>query len=157
MILFWPLTALIFATYRRRYHAALIVLVGDQTFEKLSPADRIRVDEDVDQNWRGTDMPPAAWRTITPPDVMSADRAAAMDRLGIAPCIAAVTWKELFEPWWYLRSVRLAGGGRVDERAGWAMMNYRMFDQATEDAKKFLRDQGLSVEDVPAPYIKAKP
>ena len=70
MILFWPLTALLFSTYRRRYHAALIVLLGQQTFEKLSPQDRIRVDEDVDENWRGTDTPVVAYRKLIPPTTM---------------------------------------------------------------------------------------
>ena len=152
MILFWPLTALLFSTYRRRYHAALIVLLGQQTFEKLTPQDRIRVDEDVDENWRGTDTPVVAYRKLIPPDMLCADRAAAMDRLGIPPCIAAVTWKELFEPWRYWRSVPWGSGRKVDDRANCVIMNYRIFHPANDDAKKFLQEQGLVVEDMPVPY-----
>ena len=152
MILFWPLTALLFTTYRRRYHAAMIVLLGHQTFDKLAPQDRIRVDQDVDENWNGTDTPAVAYRKLIPPDMLCAERAAAMDRLGIPPCIAAVTWKELFEPWRYWRRIRWASGRKVDERAGFAIMNYRIFHPANEDAKKFLQEQGLVVEDAPAPY-----
>src|SRR4029077_20835151 len=117
--------------------------------------DRIRVDEDVDENWRGGDMPVVAHRKIIPPDMLCAERPAARDRLGIPPCIPAVTWKELFEPWRYLRSVRSAAGRKVDERAGWAIMNYRIFHPASDDAKKFLREQGLVVEDAPAPYVSS--
>jgi hypothetical protein len=155
MILFWPLTALLFTTYRRRYHAALIILLGQQTFEKLTPEDRIRVDAEVDENWRGTDTPPVAYRKLIPPDMLCAEQAAAMDRLDIPPCIAAVTWKDLFEPWRFWRAIRFGSGRKVDERAGWVIMDYRIFDPANDDAKKFLEEQGLVGLDAPAPYASS--
>jgi hypothetical protein len=155
MILFWPLTALRFGTYRRRYHAALIVFLGQQTFEKLAPQDRIRVDADVDENWRGTDTPVVAHRKLIPPDLLSADRAAAMDRLGIPPCVAALTWKELFEPWRYWRRISWASGRRVDDRADCVIMDYRIYHPANDDARKFLREQGVLVESAPAPYASS--
>jgi hypothetical protein len=149
----WPFDQLRARKYKRRYHAALIVLLGTYMPRRLTADQRRQVESEVDANMNRTPQPAAAWRKGGGPDQIAAFRAAAMQKVGIAPLAAGLSWERLFEPWSFWR-IRTAW---PDLRA-FDMLpisvntDYRPMHPATADARAFLRENGLDVPDSESPH-----
>src|SRR4051794_37859692 len=104
----WPFDRLRQIRYDRRYKAAVVVLLGTYAFDQLPASQRERVETEVQANFNRSDSPAAAWRrALEPSAAISVFRAAAMEKMGIAPAIAHLSWLDLFEPWsfWRIRNL----------------------------------------------------
>ena len=143
----WPLNFLRKRKYDRQYKAAIAVLLAQ--YGELSAHDRARVELSVQENYDKCDLGPkvAEWR----PYALAAERAAAMRRLRMGTGIPDLTWDELFAPWrrgpanWL---TRMAFGTPFnkspwDETAYLLDMDFRLWGQATMDARDFLRRHGI--------------
>lgn len=135
----WPFDAIAKRKYSRRYKAALVVYLGAHLFESLTPEQRANVEREVDFNFNQTDTPAVASRKGWDQDDMAAHRAAAMDRLGFELGLAQLSWAQLFEPWSYWRNIWYFPQRFYDCRADVLISDYRYFDPATEDAKRFVQ------------------
>ena len=124
--------------YNRRYHAALVVLLGTVLFEGLGDKDRARVEVDVDDNFNRTDTPAIATRRLLGQDLIAAHRAVAMARLDVKLPFCELSWEQLLKPWRGWKKVPEFTGRVYDSRADALVNDYRIFDSATSDARKFL-------------------
>lgn len=144
----WPFDLLRQRKYQREYKAALVVLLGAYGSPQLTPEQRARVESDMDRNWNLTEFPAVSNRRTSSWDFIAAERAAAMDRLGIPPAVAGLSWRDLFaslpNPKWIFQMAPYAMRN-FDPRGGFITMQFRPMSEATADAKKFLRKRGLDV------------
>lgn len=123
--------------------------MGTYIYEMLSPDERVRVESEVDENFNRTDTPAVAWRHVLKWDDMAANRAAAMDRLGVPTSVLSLSWSQLFEPWRLWRKVPGWWPRKsYDSRPFVLVYDWHPFDPATVDAKNFLRRSGISIPDV---------
>jgi hypothetical protein len=151
----WPFTPTKKREHELRYKAALIVLLGNATYQSLSIERKSQIDFAVSDNFNATDDPTIAWINRIDPDQLAVFRAAAMERLQIQPIVSVLSWSDLFKPWNKARSifgylspdasvVWLAANWRpFDDRADWIFSHYRVFDPATIEAENYLREHGL--------------
>lgn len=137
--------------HERRYKAALIVLLGNYSFEKLTDDEKARVESEVNDNFDRTGDPSIAWRAVLRRDDMAANRAAAMERLDLQPSIPNLSWAQLFEPWRFWRKIPEWPRKASDDRPFRLIYDYHWFDMATLDAKNFLRCNGLNIPDIEPP------
>ncbi len=139
----WPFTIIAERKYRRRYNAAIVVLLGAHVFENLASERRASVEAEVNNNFDKSDTPAIASRRVFEPDAMTAHRAAAMDRLGFDLNFDNLSWSQLLEPWRMWRKIPEFTGRIYDSRADMLLNDYRLTHSATEDAKQLLRDHGI--------------
>ena len=137
-MLMWPFKLLRRRTERRRFTAAVILYLAVETFRRLSPGERARVDAEINRfspwSWSTPAVAPAsALRRWAPWDLLACERVFAMARLGIRPVLPQRSFAELLAPW----------------SPQWQLMinDFRPMDPATAKAKQHLRDQGLDVPD----------
>lgn len=122
--------------HRRRYKAALAVLLATHVFAKLNAEERSRVDDELVNIYRRVGVYPWwRFRSDVPEAVRAAERAVAMWRLGIPTGAHGLTWSDtLSEKWmqspWKLGSV------------------FRAFHPATEEAIASLRAHGVRFEPI---------
>jgi len=147
----WPFDYIRRRKYGRRYKAALIVFLGAYMFERLDRDNKARVEAELSDNFNRTDTPAVAWMRVATWDLIAAFRAAAMDRIGIEPIIPGLSWTPLFKPWGFWRKLPEWPRRAFDARAAILIDEYRPMDQATADAKKFLRDNGMNIPDADPP------
>jgi hypothetical protein len=143
----WPFEQLRERKYERRYNAALIVLLGNYMMAHLSADQRKQVESEVDANMNRTDAPAIAWRRVLgASDTMAAFRAVAMQKAGIAPIVAGLSWGQLFRPrsLWRIRTLWPFLRG-FDMLPITLVKDFRPMHQATTDARAFLRHHGLDV------------
>jgi len=143
----WPFDRLCKRKHDRRYKAALIVLLGASMFDNLDGEQKARVESEVNDNFNRTDTPAIAWNRLVAWDLISAFRAAAMDRLSLEPSVAGLTWSQLFEPWRFWRKVPQWPRRAFDARAATLIYDFRPFDPATAEAAQFLRNCGVYIPD----------
>jgi hypothetical protein len=126
--------------YDRRYKAALVILLSEYMYARLDARQRAQVEAEMNQNFNRSDTPAAAWRRLQW-DIISAFRAAAMERLGIEPTIPGLTWVELFRPWAHWRKwPQWPVTPGFDILPSWLVADFRPMDRATADAEAFLRE-----------------
>ena len=143
----WPFDLMRRRKYERRYKAALVVFLGTYATDHLTPEQHQRIESEVDKNLNRTDMPAAAWRRVLGPSAMiGACRCAAMERVGIPPAVAGLSWADLFQPWSFFR-IRNAWPvlRRFDMLPVTLVNDFRPMHQATADARTFLRQHGVDV------------
>jgi hypothetical protein len=148
----WPFDQLQRRRYERRYNAALIVFLGAYIFSRLDAAQKATVEAEMRANLNRSGTPAVAVRKWGSGDFLAACRAAAMERVRVEIPIPGLSWSQLFRPWafwnkwprwwpdWLLP--------RFDGRAGGALLDFRLTDQATDDAKQFLSRSGIDLSAV---------
>ena len=145
----WPFDRLRQRRYERRYKAAMVVLLGTYMIDRLSPDQRTQVESKVDANLNRSDLPAAVWRKLVGrSDFMSAFRAAAMEKVGIEPPVAGLSWRELFKPWANVRKMPtwpIVPG--FDGLPSYLVFDFRSMHQATADAREYLRQHGMDIPD----------
>lgn len=131
----WPFDAFVERRRKRRFWAAVAIYLAVHTFDKLDAAARASVDAEINRfSWRGmSPFPASALRKWASWDVLAAERALAMARLGIEPLPDGWSWKRLLRPWTLQPQMLIA--------------DFRPMDPVTVVAKEFLREQGLDVPD----------
>jgi hypothetical protein len=142
----WPfslLTIIRERAYRRKFRAAVIVLLGVHFFDRLSALDRSRVEHEVDAMLDGSAVAPAELRSGASWDYMAAFRAVAMARLGIQPGSNPRFWQELLPKRGLLQAF-----APLDTRPADIALQFHPFDQATVDARRFLTDNGVELPDL---------
>ncbi|MEK8035034.1 hypothetical protein AACH06_29815 [Ideonella sp. DXS29W] len=120
--------------HRRRYKAALAVLLGMHAYERLSPKHQALVEEWLaDWHRRFSEYPYSVVRSkMVTPFNLAAMRAWAMARLGFGTGVEGVSWGELLP----LSRGRLSGPGIV-------ALAFQQFHPATGDAVAFLEQRGV--------------
>lgn len=114
-------------------------------FEDLPADEKLRVESEVDDNFNRTDTPAIAYRVNLNSDDLAANRAAAMDRLGLQPSIPNLSWTQLFEPWRFWRKIPEWPRKASDDRPFRLVYDYHWLDSATLDAKNYLRSSGFNI------------
>jgi len=152
----WPFNRFRQRRYERRYKAAMVVLLGTYMMERLSPEQQARVESEVDANLNRSDTPARAWRRWAGrSDFMGACRAVGMQKAGIAPPVATLSWRALFEPWASSRKMSmwpiLPGFDVLPLRL---VLDFRPMNQATVDARAYLREHGFNLADFD-PWVSA--
>jgi hypothetical protein len=118
-------------------------------YAQLDAAQRAQVDTEMNENFNRSDTPAAAWRQLQW-DIIAAFRAAAMERLGIEPAIAGLSWAELFKPWEHWRKwPQWPVMRNFDNRPAYLVAHFRQMDRATTDAKAFLHSLKAGDSNVP--------
>jgi hypothetical protein len=155
----WPIDVIRRRTHDRRLKAALVVFLGEYLVDWLEADQKARIDAEMDANFNRTDTPAVAWRRWSDWKLLAAFRATAMERAGIEPQIAGLSWSELLRPWRFSRNAPpiVPFAPRIDARATSLIGDFRVFDAATIEAKQFLRANGLNIpdEDPPRPRANA--
>jgi hypothetical protein len=142
----WPFDRLRKRKYDRRHKAALIVLLGAHMSTQLDAAQKARVESEMNANFNRSDTPAAGWQRWAQWDAIAAFRAAAMERVGIEPRIPGLSWSQLFKPWAHWRKWPQWPVMRdFDNRPAFVLLDFRLLDSATEDAKVFLRNNGITI------------
>ncbi len=145
----WPFKQIRQRRYERRYKAAMVVLLGTYMGDSLSSDERLLVESEMDANLNRSDMPAVAWRRLLgQSDLTGVYRAVAMEKAGIEPLVPALSWVELFAPWKNWRKVPgwpLAPG--FDFLPTGLVYDFRPMDQATMDARAYLREHGFTIPD----------
>ena len=143
----WPFDQLRQRTYERRYKAALVVLLGTYSIERLSADQRQRVELEVVANLNRSDLPAVGWkRVLGPTALMGALRAVAMEKAEIAPLVTSLSWAQLFEPWSFWRIRKLWPLLRGFDVLPVNLVNdFRAMHVATADARALLRRHGLDI------------
>jgi hypothetical protein len=100
-----------------------------------------RLESEVGEMLKNDPDSAAAFRRWASWDAWAAIRAVALSRLGIEPSVAGLTWERLLNP---PRLNRLVSW---DARPYNVLWHYHPTDQATIDAKAFLRRSGLDILD----------
>lgn len=155
----WPFELLRRLKYERHYKAALAIFLGANAAEKLSAENRARVEGEVEQNYdksvKGPKLAEHRW------EMLAAERAAAMHRLGIGTGIPDLTWDQLFTPWRsgptsWVAALGWGSPGNVfvgwDVRPSLLYFDFRPLAQATHDARDFLRRHGITVPEYREPW-----
>ena len=130
-----------------------MVFLGQYTVDRLPPEQRARVEAEMDADFNRTDTPAVAARRCLAWADLAASRATAMERAGIEPVIAGLSWSELLRPWRFSREVPpiVPFTPPWDGRAGALMNDFHVMDAATIEAKQFLRANGIDVPDADPP------
>ena len=126
----WPFSFFAERIYRRRYNAALLVLLAASMMQRMNDSQRTAVESEVRNITRHYSI--VAWpaRKWSPTPANAILRAQALAQLGIEPSISSVRWEDLFKPW---------------SRPEFVWLDFRRFHPATERAKAFLKESGLEV------------
>jgi len=150
----WPINVIRKRSRDRRFKAALVVLLGQYTVDRLPPEQRARVEAEMDADFNRTDTPAVAARRCLGWADLAASRATAMERAGIEPVVAGLSWSELLRPWRFSRNVPaiVPFTPQWYGRAGALMNDFHVMGAATIGAKQFLRANGIDVPDAdPSP------
>jgi len=147
----WPFDFLRRRKYERNYKAALAVFLGVYGVKSLSAEQQSRVEEQVDENFNKSVSGPKV--AISRGDWLAAERAAAMQRLGIGTGVEGLTLNELFAPFQSVPMKFVAALGSAlphtmfswDGRPSFLATDFRPTAQATQDARDFLRRNGIHV------------
>ena len=154
----WPLDALRRRKYLRRYKAALVVLLGTYTYDRLTTDQRGQVElkaMDFLSQSEYAAVPSRAPLFARPNPAASAFRCAAMESLGIPPLVQSLTWEDLFQPWGFWRIRKVWPYPRpIDFLPFNLAQDFRPMDKATADAREFLRAEGLDIPEFD-PWDKA--
>lgn len=141
---FWPFGRKHFIRkYRRAYCAASVVLLGTYLHDGLATAEKARVESEVADMMTGLGLEARGWYA-TSWVAAGAFRALAMAHLDIGP-IAGLSWSDLLAPW---KNRPLPGFPEKDTRAPSIVQDYHPLHEATEEAKSFLRKQGLEIPQI---------
>jgi hypothetical protein len=143
----WPLSVLRRRRFERRRKAALIVLLVVWMVERLDADDRARVEQSVTDNYRKSADPPAVWRRYASWDVVAAEWAAAMQRLGIESALSGHPWADLFAPWGIWQKWPQWPLSNCDLRPAFVARDFLQMDPASEDARRLLREHGFDIPD----------
>jgi hypothetical protein len=152
----WPIDAIRKRTHDRRFKAALVVFLGEYLVERLEPEQKARIEAEMNANFNRTDNPAVAWRRWADWAVLAAFRATAMERAGIEPQIAGLSWSELLRPWRLSRNVPpiVPFTPSIDARAASLVNDFHAMDTATIEAKEFLRANGIHIPDADPPRAR---
>jgi hypothetical protein len=121
--------------HRRRYRAALTILLGLHAFARLSLAHQSLVEEWLTE-WchRYSEFPYSVIRSkLSTPFTLASMRALAMARLGFGTGVEGVSWGELLPRGWK--------SGR-----GATPLGFEQFHPATGDALAFLEQRGVRLD-----------
>lgn len=127
----WPWDFFQRRRYQRAFDAALVVFLAAHMFDRMSSAERLQVDDEVDSILKRTTVPSAAHRRWATPDARALFRAIAMANLGIEPVLAGFTWKALMRHWPLLRIA--------------LFFDFHPYAQPTWDAEEFLREKNIEI------------
>ncbi len=123
--------------YEKRYRAALVVLLGVYSFDRLSAEQKTKVEAGVRALLKYIMGGVAAHRRLASWDVRATYRAVAMARLKIAPSVGDLTWETLLPkrgPWRLWMEIPAA-----------VIFSFYPMDPATADAKEYFRANGIDV------------
>ncbi len=137
----WPLTIFRKRRYERRFRAAVLIFLGVYKFGQLGLAERLDIDHEVDEMFKRIPETPASMRSGMTWDGMGAWRAVAMARLK-KPLDGELSWEQLLQPW------RRSPFFWFDGRPSRIWMDFRLFEQATIDARSYLRRNDVPVPDI---------
>ena len=142
----WPFDVFARRSHRRRFNAAVVIMLGTYYFEELDEAARTRIDAEAD---RVAGQLPSAWPAFGHVRDFgwpwnAAFRSIAMARLRV-PLRQGLFWHELLHPW--RRSARVRWnwpfGPVLEERQNAVMRDFHFFHETTREAKAYLRSIGL--------------
>jgi hypothetical protein len=88
------------ATHKRRYHAALAVLLGIYVYDALSKLQRVEVEGEIVELLKPFGVYP--WwssRKDISPQILAPDRALAMARLNLPTGLVGLEWNDVVHPW----------------------------------------------------------
>jgi hypothetical protein len=125
----WPISAWTIRSYRRRYHAALLVLLGVYRYGLLSSAEQMNVEDEVARILKRSPVPYVWHRKSADWSARAAYRAVAMARLGFDTKVPGKDWAAVLPFFWKLNPAFIC-------------LAFRRFDPATEDAKSLLASSG---------------
>ena len=125
----WPLSAWKNRLYRRRYRAALLVLLGVYRYGLLSRVEQMKVEAEVARILKRTPVPYVWHRKSVDWSGRAAFRAVAMARLGLSTKVPGQDWPALLPFLW-------------KRNPAFIWLAFRWFDSATEDAKSLLASNG---------------
>jgi hypothetical protein len=119
----------------RRYHAALAILLSTHVFGRLDAKQKSRVDDELVGIYRPSGIYPWwRFRKDQPEGVQAAERAVAMQRLGVLTGIEGLSWSEIIRPAWSRNPALLS-------------FAYRPFHPATDQAIAYLAERGVVVSE----------
>src|SRR6266702_2684159 len=145
----WPFSALRRRRYNRRYLSAWTLLLARYTYQKLSPVQQAAVRE-RDRQYLLACGDAWVFLKARSPQKYFPDYVIAMKSLGIPPALAGETWpvpqnvqmQAVTPNRWGL----LPRGRNKVVWYWWKLItNYRVFDPATEDARRDLASRGIEV------------
>ena len=111
----------------------------------LDAGQKARVETEMSQCFNRSDTPAIAWRKWSSWDVIGAYRAAAMERCGIEPAKAGLSWSDLFGPWRQLPRWMQWPMLGFDFRPEFLVLDFRPMHAATTDARAYLRSRGFDI------------
>ena len=129
----------------------MVVLLGEYMNGGLDAGQRARVETEMNDCFNRSDTPADAWNKSVSWDILAAYRAAAMQRCGIEPPIPGLSWSSLFEPWRQLPKWMQWPMLGFDFRPASLVLDFRPMNQATSDARAFLRNNGMRIPDADPP------
>ena len=129
----WPVELLQRRAARRRYAAAMAVLLSANAYAKLSPTERLRVDAEYSKLLGYAGIATVSFRRFAPWPARAIERGWAMARLGLSTQIPTIPWPEKF-----YRSF-LAGG------PGMLFFDFRRTSAETDEVAHCLRQQGAEI------------
>ena len=120
--------------HKRRYRAALAVLLATHVFAELNAEEQSRVDDELVNIYRPVGVYPWwRFRSDVPEATRAAERAVAMWRLGISTGAHGLTWSDALSEKWMHSPWKLGAA-------------FRAFHPATEEAIASLRAHGVCFE-----------
>jgi hypothetical protein len=120
---------------RRRYAAALTIIIAGYTYSLLTAIERQKVDEAVSKILTGTlgGASPFVFQRFYSASLKAACRAFAMAELHIPPAIPGESWNLPKKRWW------------MSPTPFDLLRNYRMSDNATTRAQVYLAARGVDL------------
>ena len=140
----WPFNVFRKRSYHRRRNAAIVIYLGTYLPDRIDEGTRARVEAETGRIIDGYIESGPAFRKWATWDGWGAVRAIAMAHLGVQPPIAGLSWDDLLRPW-KRRDDPLGLFPTWDMRIGSLLLDFRQLDQATTDARVFLRGEGFDI------------